>query len=306
MALSLTYLCDVRLLLEFVEVPCISAVVQIVPNQPTLFTFQVVSTEALFKLPERTLFHAFFQYKSDREAWSENLEDYHHLGHGELRQLQLSKQVGSRSAFLVGEDVSAYWDQTLQYVGNYGSGGDGFWDRTSAFFGSNTKLFDNILRSPENVVSNLISKKSVSRPNAKGLMGGVLRLLEQVGGVSAAQQKGLNDFLTAAELRLRIIDQLGVIENDETSQRILEKSSFERFITNTQGSYGTMLSFRDLLQVIFQFLFFSVVPNPMGRYLPNPPQPTTKPTSISNAERESLEKINNALSACIHLLSGGT
>lgn len=270
---------DLRCFLEGVEVPCVSAVIQIVPNAPAMCSIQVVPTDEVLELKDRTVVHLYWSsYVPGDLAGNPPLSRYKLGFSGEMRAIQISKQVGARSAVLQCEDVSAYWDQCMQYVGNYASGGDGFWDRTSSFLGANKGLFDNVLRGPELMMSNIVNGKSATRPEATGLFAGVLRLLERMGGVYKSGQpfRGLNDFYSAAELRMRIIDQIGAAEKDTTSARLVRQKTFINWISNTMGSFGSLITYRDILKVLFQFIFYEGAPNPMARYV----QPAIKKQAV--------------------------
>ena len=276
---------DLRCLLEGIEVPVVSAVIQTAPNAPAMCTIQIVATDVVLQFLDRTVVHLFYKDVINGGVGLQ-LSSFNLAFSGEMRAMQMSKKVGSRSAFLQCEDVSAYWDQCMQYIQNFSSGGDAFWDRTSSFIGANKGMFDNILRSPEVVISNLVNSKSVTRPGLTGLMAGVIRLFERMGGVYSGKHvfRGQNDFFSAAELRMRIVAQIGVPENDTTSARMMRQKSFINWITNTMGSYGSMLSYRDILKILFQFTFYEAYPLPMGRY--NPPS-TTDVTRFENVPIQS-------------------
>lgn len=263
-------LMDTRAFLEGIEVPCIAAVVQTAPDAPAMCTVQVVATDSLMDLEDRTVVHVFFKDYFFEEIPDEldSLDGYKLFFTGEVRAIQLSKQVGSRSAMLQCEDISAYWDQVTQYMGNYSKGGDGFWDRTSSFVGANKGMFDNILRSPQTMTSLLVNQKSRTRPEAKGLLGGVLRLLEGMAGIydGKARFRGQNDFLSASEIRLRMIDQIGVPEKDTTSAKIVQAKAFIEWITNSMGGMGGLISYRDILKILFNYTFYRSSPNPLAYY----------------------------------------
>jgi hypothetical protein len=253
-------------------------------------TLQVVATDTILYLKDRTIVHLFFKDLHETE-FNTDLNTYKLAYMGEVRALQMSKKVGSRSAFLQCEDFSAYWDQCFQYTQDFSSGGDAFWDRTSSFMGANKGLFDNILRSPEVVIANLVNGRSVTRPDAEGLVAGVLKLFEGMGGVyrSTGSFRGMNDFFSAAELRCRITDQIGAADRDTTTAKMMDQSAFINWITNTMGSYGALLSYRDILKILFQFVFHESCPNPMAKYQPTS---TRKKTTYEKIPISSLASSN--------------
>lgn len=260
-------LIDVRGFLEGVEIPVISASVQMVTDSPAMLSLQVVYTDALLELRDRTVVHIFFKEVLDFET-DYPLKDYELFYAGEIRAIEVVKQAGSRSAIIYGEDSSAYWDVCTQYTQNFSAGGDAFWDRTSSFVGANKGMFDNILRNPVTVMAGILNAGSKTRPEIQGLMGGVLGILERMGGVYTINKpfRGHNDFYSAAELRMRILDQIGVAEKDTTSAKLFNNKAFVEFITGSLASFGGIISYRDMLKVLFSYVFHESAPNPLAYY----------------------------------------
>jgi len=86
--------------------------------------------------------------------------------------------------------------------------------------------------------------------------------MEMVGGFYHGKTvfKGLNDFTSMAELRLKLMQQLLVTEGDSSAQLLLKKSGMKKWAKSVIGRRGTMVSFSQILQQLFSFVFYQRTP----------------------------------------------
>lgn len=272
-----------RCFAEGLEIPVVSAQVQIAPGQPALASIQIVPTDSALLFLPRTFITLFYldsllgqgeralldQLADEGRVGAFDAEDsrYRLLYAGEVTGLNYAKSPQSRSVVLQCMDLSSYWDTCYQWFMDYS--GHGFLDKTHNFVGAGEYLFDNIASGTRWVLGNILG----SRPenplyaNCRGLLGGYIHMLESVGGISPRATKyqayrGVNDFFTIAELRYRLTGQLGAIPKDVSSARLYKRSAFQSWLRSGMGSAGSLVSFRDLLRVVGQYIFHQTYPNP--------------------------------------------
>lgn len=263
-----------RLFLEGVEVPVIAASVTVAPNVPTTCSLQVIATDRILDILPRTLVHLFFYDFVGGEADPDavNFEDaensaYKLLFTGEVQGLAFQKDSGSRAAVLNCVDLSNYWDTTYQY--NFkGSllGGR----RHAAFIGANANYFNGPLGRGTGTIAALLNGKSVNYPDLKGMLAGVVRLLEVIGGAYYGDTtfKGANDFTSIAELRLKLLQQICAAEKDDSTAKLFARKTFNRWMNRNVEGLGKLVTFRGLTQLLQKYIFHDVYPCPAPKYVP--------------------------------------
>ena len=247
-----------RLFLEGIEVPLVSAVWNGSVGQPASASIQIPFSDVALRIKPRTT--AFLFYKMEEG------DDY--LGAAlEVVAVGVAKTPASRSVVLQCQDHTSYWDTT--YLFNV-TGLKQAGKRLAYFVGA--KVYESDSYSsifPEGGSSSAYSKlvkvlnrRPKSFPRMKGLLGGVVSLLEMVGGFYHGKTvfRGLNDFTSMAELRLKLMQQLLVSEDDNTAQMLLKKSGIKKWAKSVIGRRGSMVSFSQLLQQLFQFVFYQRSP----------------------------------------------
>lgn len=291
----------IRLFLEGHEVPVIAAQVSATPNAAALASIQVIPSGMGLHLLPRTLVHLFFlEYlpllqkgdlkpgealaeaaarvdRANAGATSLNRIDaddksYKLMFCGEVIGFNYSKTPTGRQLVLQCMDLSSYWDTCYQWFADYSMGGTALTDKSHMFVGAGEGLFDNVASGTKWVIGNLLN----SRPRtpefqkAKGLLGGLIHLMEAVGGVYREGKgwHGVNDFFTIAELRYNLLGQLGALEADSSSARLYNRKAFSEWLRNGMTSLGNLISFRDVLNHVNRYIFHEVYPNPCPRYLP--------------------------------------
>lgn len=286
----------IRVFLEGVEIPAISVQVQAQANSPCTCAIQVPPAAAGTKLLPRTLVHVFFadfhelsvttryrgspapagwdslgRGRSEDGEVDKRSKAYKLLFVGEVVGFNWTKAVLNRSLVLQCVDLSNYWDYAYQWK-NSDLFGPGY---KAAFSGGGTNLFTSFLFGPASILTSVLKtgmrSGSIQYPKIKGLMGGVLRMLEKVGGAyygrDAKEFKGANPFFALAELRLHITQMIVAYEDDPTANRLLGGGFFGMF-GRTLGNLGTRVSIRDAINALMPVIFHATYPQPCPYFKP--------------------------------------
>lgn len=294
--------------LEGVEVPIVGLQIQGLPNAPLLAAIQVPPVPEGTRLLPRTLVHVFFldayedespllaaqrhnsaatdqrdptAYQnalnqrsaadaassgSDQADSEEDLTRYKVLFTGEILGFEWTKDASQRALVLQCADLSNYWDYAYQWT-NTGLFGPGI---KALFSGGSTNLFTDFLSSSAEVVTNILRTPSISFPNLKGLGGGIIHLLESIGGSYYYDKKiaGQNIFFTLAELRLHIIQTIVAVENDPTASRLLALQGYGGLLNRLLGGMGGQTSIRQSITALQGIIFHETYAQPCPKYIP--------------------------------------
>lgn len=295
----------IRLFLEGIEVPIVSAQINIAPSKPVTASIQIVPTDAALAFKPRTLVHLYFleSLMGDQEygtgkstdastAYLQSLENhpqkpqsntfvvdderYKLFYIGEVIGETYAKTPANRSMILQCMDLSSYWDTCLQWFANY-STISGLVDKAHVFVGAGEGLFDNITGGHTWVISKVLK----SRPQTpgyegiSGLQGGMISLLETIGGlrpgrrgssVSREGLAGVNDFFSVAEMRYGLTAMIGAVREDRTSLKIYSGKAFRTWLKNGMASIGNLVSYRKLVRQVGRWIFHDIYPNPVAFY----------------------------------------
>jgi hypothetical protein len=294
-----------RLFLEHIEIPVIAAQITVEPNAPAVAAIQIPPLEEATRFLPRTLVHLFFHdtyeasnpmlsYRGDvasqakdptiyevirRNSGSNRAVDFldgqdpdllnEHFKlcfTGDLMAFQVKKTPNGRQIVLQCQDHSNYWDQAQQFNNT-----DLFGPGMSALFsGGSTNLFTDFLDEPGGVIAHLIQSPSTQYPALKGLLGGIVHLLEAMGG-SYYQGKtyaGQNIFFSVAELRLHITQMITAFEKDPTGQRLLNAGGFGDMLGRSLGQIGSQASFRDCINMLMRHIFHETYAQPCPLFVP--------------------------------------
>jgi hypothetical protein len=283
--------------MEGVEVPVISAQVNIQPDSPSTAAIQVVPADSAMTMLPRTLVHLFFldntafedtsSEKDKFEVGGRPVEEssdlnrfvapdsyYKLLFAGQVIGLNYSKTPVSRQLILQCMDLSLNWDTCYQWFADYSVGGSALTDKAHNFVGAGQGLFDNVAGGHKWIIGNILNSRprSPEYQNSVGLLGGVIHLLEAIGGIrrrnaSFEGYNGVNDFFTIAELRFNLLGMIGAVEKDKTSSKLYASKAFRSWLRNGMTSLGNLLSFRDILNHVNRYIFHHIYPNPVARYI---------------------------------------
>jgi hypothetical protein len=281
--------------MEGVEVPIISAQIQIVADSPAAATLQIIATDKALEFLPRTLVHLFFFDFVDATSplttadnstpENFNYDQYKLLFAGEVQGISFAKEPGNRSIILSCVDLSNYWDTTYQYNFN----GQLLGGRKEAqFIGANANLLNGVLGHGVGLISRLLSQHSVNFPHLTGLLGGIVHVLEAVGGCYYGEKafSGANPFTSIAELRLKILQQIWAAEMDSSTKKLFTRKTFNMWMNREIGGLDKLVTFRGLVQLMQRFIYHEVYPNPAPLYVPGRKNLKEKKTTVTDVSQD--------------------
>jgi hypothetical protein len=275
----------VRVFLEGIEIPVISVQAQCGIGAPATAAVTIPSADAAHDLLPRTLIHVFYQDSSyevgstlvsDRVGnvlnrhltatdasnmspsliarqleWN-NPRAWRLLFVGEVLGYGFSKVGSERNIVLQCQDMSSYWQACQLYWGGMKTSSTSY--KRSIFVGA-TQL----QRGKSKVDSTadllrLLNARPSSIPNLPGLLGGLVALLESATGVytSSARKKfrGVNDFMSIAELRLKLTRMIAASPKDDSSSTFINSKHFRRYFRRISRAVKSTASFMDLTSIL--------------------------------------------------------
>ena len=268
-----------RLFLEGIEVPVVAAQISINTNAPATAAVQILPLDIAQNLLPRTIVHLFFldtstghearKRTTNKAQVSTNVRGtYRLLYSGEVVGFSYVQSPVSRGLILQCVDFSNYWDSAQATAISYGATGNLFTNQ-AAVYGSDTQLFDDIVNDPSSVLVSWIhtppGPMTEGLKNVGGLAGGIIKMMEAMGGVPG-HARGINDFFTVAELRCRLLQQVAAEENDNTASRVLSSQVFMEWLKNGLQCMGGQVSFRDMMKLLFSHIYYEFVPNPAAKF----------------------------------------
>lgn len=291
---------NLRLFLEGIEVPVIGAAIQANVNSPATASVQVIPTDRILELKPRTMVHLFYwnfnndlpdgggTVVPDNSDPNFQLKNYRLGFTGEVVGLVFMKTPVGRQAILQCADFSTYWDTTYQIFISYSPDGNFLEDTSSVWAGGNS-MFDNISSSHSGVLNSYLNSRPQSEglKDVKGLMGGIIALLEAMGGVPN-HTSGVNDFFTIAELKNHLLQQITAEQNDDTAQRLFDSKAFSEWLNRGVTSMGELVSFRDMLKLLFHWIYYEVIPITSPMFIKAVPPTTTETVSNNKTLANSL------------------
>lgn len=294
--------------IEGVEVPIIGIQIQSLPNAPLMAAIQAVPIPEGTRLLPRSLIHVFFldpyidespyiatssastgtTAQTSPTVYQQGLQDssgsnttqpnvnavlaqeditqYKLLFGGELLGFDWTKDQAQRALILQCADFSNYWDYAYQW-NNTDLFGPGI---KAMFSGGSTNLFTDFLSSPSEVITNILRTPSISFPKLKGLAGGIIHLLEGIGGSYYYDKKisGTNSFFMTAELRLHINQMVVAVEDDPTASRLLANQGYGGLFNRLLGGLGGQTSMRQCINALQGVIFHETYAQPCPKYIP--------------------------------------
>lgn len=255
-----------------------SAALTIGVNGPASASIQIVPLDQGTDLKPRTMVHLFFMdhaplAKEKEEAIKRGVreEDLERAGFkllftGEVIGFAFTQSPMARGLVLQCVDFSSYWDAVHATAMEYGPNGNAF-NNQSSIYGSNAALFDDIVNFQSEMLVSWLRQQPLTPglQQVSGLAGGIIRMLEAIGGVPT-HHKGVNDFFTFSELRGRILAQITAEEKDDTARRILQGKVFDEWLRNGLQNIGQQVTFRDMVKLLCRYIYYDVVPNPVAKY----------------------------------------
>lgn len=273
-----------RLFLEGQESPVSAANITISKNAPARASISLPYTPEINLLKPRTLVHLFFYNERssasgiavDESTIATSDAAYSLLFMGELLGLNVAKSDASQTAELICEDFTSYHKTAYAYFmasADFESTDIGEFVREKAAFTAATTSYG-LTGSSDflGMLSNIF--KAGSRPmspgfqDAVGLLGGLLKTIETFTGLSSNDVGGANQFFNMAELRLKLLSQIGVYANDRTSEKLLSASFIINFVKQKVDSLGQLITLDQILRYLLEYMYYAIGPNPAARYVP--------------------------------------
>lgn len=276
---------NLRLFLEGIEIPIIGAQIQMNLNAPATASIQVIPVDTITELKPRTMVHLFywdFNYdlpsrtdfdsavsaRTDALDPDVQLDNYKLIYGGEVVGLVMSKTPVGRAAVLQCADWSTYWDTSYQTFISWSPTGNWMGDNSSMWSGANN-MFNSIMSSHSSVMSSHLRRrpKTEGLQNVTGLMGGIISLLEAMGGVDK-HVSGINDYFTIAEIKNHLMQQITADQTDNTSLKLFDNKAFSNWLNKRTTHLGELVSFRDMLKLLFKWIYYEVVPITAPMFVP--------------------------------------
>lgn len=204
---------------------------------------------------------------------------------GEVLGVQWVKNKGERSVVLMCQDCSNYWDTVMhdlrgglfppRRMQNFqGEASGAFWD----LLGGETGAIYDKLSQPPAAFPQLVLEEEDPVTHAKrrkaSFMAGVMHLMEEVFGTYHYRAGGAevigsqNPFASMAEMRLRLLQQVGVPPGDSTPLRLMQAQGFGSIWRRGLRGLPRQFNFRMLMQSLMQYTFYSVYPLSTPSYHP--------------------------------------
>jgi len=292
-----------RLFLEGVEVPVISAAVQFGVNQPASANIQVVPSTRVRRFKARTVTHLF--YLDDREAFNPPSDEavfyddprWKLLFTGEVHGYSWMKSDENRTASLVCYDDTTYWDLVKRYY--YDELSFNYHQKLASKFQDGVAMPYDVVLGPAASLASIIRKECRTYPKMKGLLSGIIRLLESLGGYhegtdatgKSLHSRGVGDFFTVSQLRLKFYQQLGASDLDDSCVKLLDSKEFYNWVRNLVSQGGNMFTLRQVLDALLNVIFYQYTSNPVAEYRTTAGATITKTGVIEAAPADVCAKV---------------
>lgn len=270
-----------RLTLEGIEVPVVGASVRSTVGGPAAAQIQIVPTDRGMELLPRTKVHLFYRedallgFESRTDEGTQHADTptvaskaYRTAFVGQLVGFHFAKSPGGRSLVLQCLDDSTEWDTVYQYMYDPNAIGSAA-AQEAATAGAQTQVFDSmgVGGGVFSRVAELLeqSPKTAGLTHLKGLLGGLISVLEACGGVPG-QTRGVNDFTTIAELMSKTLYQVMADEADDTPVRLFKEGVLSDWLLSQLQQLGGRITLRDVIRLINSRLYYDIAPNPFPYY----------------------------------------
>src|SRR5690606_10825905 len=152
-------------------------------------------------------------------------------------------------------DFSSYWDSAHAMALEFGPGGNAFSHFGSIHAGAVGMFDDIVMQQSQRIVDWLRERpKTPGLQTVSGLAGGIIRMMEAIGGV-IPHHKGINDFFTVSELRGRMLNQITAEENDNTAARVMAGKVFDQWLRHGLQNAGQQVTFRDMMLMLMKYVY---------------------------------------------------
>lgn len=265
----------IKVFLEGIEVDVVSHTVNGSFNSGATAVIQIPFSAAALRLHPRTLVHTFYFENAARSADgtladAEDLQSWRLLFAGEVLAFQYVDVGSNKQIVLQCQDFSTYWQHARLY---WGSNNLALYSYKTAMAAGGIQLYSGTKRvDGTDALLNLIRAKPATIPRLTGVLGGLVALLEASTGVFHPKAKerfrGINDFMSQAELRLRLTHMIGAASDDTTSAKFMNDATFTQYFRRLGRSLGQTASFMDLVNLFLGRIYYSWVSVPAPPFFP--------------------------------------
>lgn len=276
-----------RVFLEGVEIPVQQVSVQFGVNRPASASIEVVPTSAVQDILPRTVTHIF--YYDDQETDPD--KQYKLLFAGEVVGYAYAKTDNRRSATLSCIDFTTYWDTAKRFY--YDDLSFNYQKLKNAAMSDASRMSYDFLFGPAASLAGLLKQNCRSFPELEGILSGIIRVLESIGGYHEGQHtKGINDFFTMAQLRLNLYQMLGAPPHDDSALWLLDRREFYQWLRSMVAQGGNMFTLRQTLETVLQAVFYQHISNPAAMYYRTDDVEIEKKHFSQKAPEDVLKRVN--------------
>ena len=293
-----------RVFLEGIEIDVASVGVQGLLGQSATATIEIPAADAVHRFLPRTLVHVFYHENDHRlvdpadrgsavvaDSGNPNIkENWRLLFAGEVVKYRYTNAGGSRQAVLVCQDFSSYWGAARLYWGSNNTSLHSYKQAIAA--GASQVYAGKKQIRNTNALVNLLLAKPATNPKLTGILGGVISLMEAATGVFHPDAKrkfrGVNDFMSQAELRLHLTHMLGASPDDRTSAKYLSSYRFKRYVRRLARSLGSTASFAELLDLVLGRIHYRWMSVPAPPYFPKNQDSVVKSKVVENRKAQAI------------------
>ncbi len=183
-----------------------------------------------------------------------DLRNYKLMFVGEVVRYQYNKVGSLRRIVLICQDFTRYWQDAKLYWGRRNTSLHSY---KQAIFAGATQLYRGRRRvDSSSDLINLLRARPSANKDIPGLLGGLVATLESVTGVfspdATRRYRGVNDYMSYAELRLHLTRMIGASHKDDSSTTFINSRSFRRYLRRVSRQVKSTSSFYDLLNMLIE------------------------------------------------------
>jgi hypothetical protein len=271
-----------RLFLEGIECPVISANVTCNIGSSATASIAVIATPEMLNLSTRTCVHLFFledvavTLESDFKDNSDLASDkrYRLLFMGELHSLSYTKNAsGGINGLLECKDHYENYNRAYVYFSTLGDiNANGTEASNTRYIYSGALVQNNYIsfNAQETLTEAFRNPTPLTAgyQDSTGMLASIIHLIERFTGFITPDKKveimGYSTFQTLQQLRLRILQQIGIYSTDTFASKLMESSFLISMIQNTFKIEGGLLTVSQIIDEILNVIYYARVSNTCG------------------------------------------
>lgn len=271
-----------RLFLEGIECPVISANVTCNIGSSATASIAIIATPEMINLPTRTCVHLFFledvavTLESDFKDSADLASDkrYRLLFMGELHSLSYTKNAsGGINGMLECKDHYENYNRAYVYFSTLGDiNANGTEASNTRYIYSGALVQNNYISfNAQQALTEAFENPSpltAGYQKTVGMLASIIHLLERFTGFITPDNKveimGYSTFQTLQQLRLRILQQIGIYSADTFASKLMKSSFLISMIQNTFKIEGGLLTVSQIIDEIMNIIYYARVSNSCG------------------------------------------